>query len=91
MQSRRLQDGAMNVEISGPCSVNNCTRLATHQEVGESAHWLFFVHYCEEHHRQLERGTPVGPVGIDSNRVQIHARGIEEPVAGGILPNLSPH
>ena len=59
----------MNNDISGPCSINGCANLATFSEVGESSHWRFLVHYCAEHHREIELGTPVGPVGIDSSRI----------------------
>jgi hypothetical protein len=80
----------MESEITGPCSINHCPRPATHHEVGESTHWRFFVQYCDEHHREAELGTPLGPVGIDASRVQVHAKGVEEPATGGILPTLGP-
>jgi hypothetical protein len=81
----------MNAHVSRLCSVNHCTSPATYQEVGESEYWQFFVHYCDEHHREISLGTPVGPVGLDPTRVQIQARGIEKPIAGGFPPNLSRH
>ena len=90
MQSSGRQDSRMNTEITGLCSVNNCPRPATSREVGESTRWLFFVQYCDEHQRQAELGTPLGPVGINASRVEVHAKGVEEPAVGGILPSLGP-
>ena len=81
----------MESEITGHCSINSCPQLATHREVGESPHWLFVVQYCDEHHREIELGTPVGPVGVDPSRTMVHARGAEEPVpGGGIMPSVGP-
>lgn len=81
----------MVARISGQCSLNNCANLATYQEIGESDRWLFYVQYCDEHRRQAELGTPLGPLGIDPTRIVVRAKGIEEPVTGGITPSLSPH
>jgi hypothetical protein len=80
----------MNSDISGLCSINACTRPATHEERGESAHWRFTVRYCDEHHREIEQGTPVGPVGIDASRIEVEAKGADEPSTGGILPSVGP-
>ena len=90
MQSGRRQDGAMDSQMTNSCSINNCPNTAVSEEIGESAHWLYVVHYCQEHHRQIEKGTPVGPVGIDVTRIEVRAKGVEEPVVGGILPNVGP-
>ncbi len=81
----------MNNDILGQCSINACPRPATFEEVGESAHWRFVVRYCNEHSREIEKGTPLGPVGIDTTRVEVVALGTEEPVAGnGIMPSVGP-
>jgi hypothetical protein len=91
MQRREAQHGAMNSHISGICSINACPRPATHEETGESAHWRFVVHYCAEHYREIELGTPLGAVGIDPTHVDVHGRGTEDPVAGnGIQPSIGP-
>jgi hypothetical protein len=90
MQSGRQQDGAMNAEITGGCSINNCPRPAVAQEVGESAHWTFIVRYCQEHHREIEKGTPVGPVGIVVTRLEVHPKGADEPATTGIMPSIGP-
>lgn len=91
MQSRAPHDSAMNNDISGVCSMNACPRPATYEETGESAHWRFVVHYCAEHYRAIEKGTPLGPVGIDVTRVDVRSLGTDEPVAGnGIMPSVGP-
>jgi hypothetical protein len=81
----------MTAEITGRCSINACPRPATSEEAGQSQHWSFTVRYCDEHRRELEKGVPVGAVGIDPALVEVHALGTEEPVAGnGILPSVGP-
>lgn len=80
----------MNNDIFGQCSINACPRPATFEEFGESAHWRFIVHYCNEHYREIEKGTPVGPVGIDITRVDVEGRGAEAPALGGIMPSIGP-
>jgi hypothetical protein len=81
----------MNAEITGLCSINACQRPATFEETGASQHWRFVVHYCAEHHREIELGVPVGAVGIDPSRVDVSALGTEEPIAGnGIMPSVGP-
>jgi hypothetical protein len=79
----------MTTEIVGRCSINACPRPATHEEIGESVHWRFVVYYCDEHHREAELGTPLGPVGIDVTRIEVHGLGAEEPETGGILPTVA--
>ncbi len=81
----------MNNDTTVLCSVNGCPSPAEFEEVGQSEHWRFIVRYCSEHQRQTELGTPVGPVGLDSSRVEIHSRGIDEAQTGQITPSLSPH
>jgi hypothetical protein len=73
------------------CSIRNCQTKATHHESGETPHWTITIRYCDEHAREIEAGVPVGPVGIDPQRVGVHARGAETPVTGGILPTIGPH
>lgn len=80
----------MAIEEISACSINNCPSPATHEETAVSAHWRFVVRYCAEHQRQISLGTPVGPVGIDSSRVDVTPLGAEEPQIGGITPSLSP-
>ena len=62
------------------CSIQNCPQLAVHTEEGASAHWLFVVFYCDEHYREAENGTPIGPAGLDSARVWIEPRGTKKPL-----------
>ena len=91
MQRSRSQHGDMNVEITGRCSINACQRPATSEDTGQSPHWRFTVRYCDEHRREIEKGVPVGAVGIAPALVEVHAVGTEEPFAGnGILPSVGP-
>ena len=90
LQRAQTQDCAMNSHITGACSINSCPNPATTEEVGESEHWRFVVHYCQEHQREIEKGTPVGPVGIDVTRIEVRALGTEEPALGGIMPSIGP-
>lgn len=80
----------MNSDTTGLCSINHCPRPALHEETGESDHWRFVVRYCDEHHRELELGTPLGPAGVDTSRLTVQAKGVKEPQTGGILPNIGP-
>ena len=41
----------------------------------ELAYWYVTVFYCMEHIRELREGTPLGPVGVDPERVAIEPRG----------------
>ena len=63
---------------SATCSINLCINPAMHEEVAESEHWRFVVHYCHEHHREAANGTPIGPLGLDCTHVSIEATGETE-------------
>ena len=80
----------MNTD-SAPCSIRACTRTSTHEEIAASPHWTVVIRYCDEHHRQLELGTPLGPVGIDPSVLEVRPVGASEPQTGGITPSISPH
>ena len=60
------------------CSVNLCENKATEEEHGDLPHWRVTIHYCREHARELEQGTPIGPLGIDPARVRIEPHGTAE-------------
>jgi hypothetical protein len=60
------------------CSINLCPNPAMHEEMVEGRHWRFTVRYCREHHRELENGTPLGPLGIDASHVSVEALGTTE-------------
>jgi hypothetical protein len=80
-----------NQESPPICCIQACPATATSVELGETANWLVFLPYCDEHAREIEKGTPVGPVGIDSSRVQIVPRGRSEPNTAGSLHAIGPH
>jgi hypothetical protein len=64
----------------------NCQRSAMHAEDVNSEHWRFVVLYCDEHWRELNKGVPLGPMGIDRERVVIESLEAVVPQAGGLLP-----
>jgi hypothetical protein len=63
-----------------PCSVSNCARHAIDSERAESEHWIITIHYCDEHARELKKGVPVGPVGLDASRLEVEPKGTREPL-----------
>lgn len=65
----------MSANDTPACSVNLCPNPSEHQETAETAHWRFTVHYCREHYRELENGTPLGPLGLDAAHVTIEPLG----------------
>jgi len=71
------------------CSLNNCPNPALHAETATTAHWLITISYCAEHHRELEKGTPLGPAGIDASRLQVEPLGVKDPVAPKAQPGLA--
>ena len=72
---------------SRACSVNFCINPAMHEEVAESTHWRFTVHYCHEHHREIANGTPLGPLGLDASHVEIVSLGTNELRAPAMQPS----
>ncbi len=69
-----------------PCCIMNCTLPAMHMEETSSEHWRFVVLYCGEHWRELSKGVPLGPMGIDRERIVIESLGTMVPQASGLLP-----
>jgi hypothetical protein len=69
---------AMAAKDSPKCSINLCPNPSAHQERIESKYWRFTVHYCREHHRELEKGTPLGPLGLDCSHITIEPMGESE-------------
>ncbi|MPZ48681.1 MAG: hypothetical protein GEU75_05105 [Dehalococcoidia bacterium] len=67
-------------ETRALCSVSNCPQPATTSEKAESEHWRVVIHYCDEHAREINEGTPLGPVGLEGGRLEVRSRGIEEPL-----------
>jgi hypothetical protein len=70
-------DYAMNANDAPAhnCSINLCINSATHEDVLENERWRFVVHYCREHYREIEKGTPVGPLGLNPANITIEAQG----------------
>lgn len=64
--------------MSANCSINLCPNLGEHDETVEGSHWRFIVHYCREHHREIEEGTPLGPLGLDLRHVTVEPVGESE-------------
>jgi hypothetical protein len=72
------------------CCLLNCPNTAVTTEEGELEHWRVSIAYCDEHARELRQGTPLGPVGIDSSRVEVRPKGVAGPQTGGRW-EASPH
>jgi hypothetical protein len=70
-------------EVRETCSVNHCLSPAVHSEHGTVGHWYVTVFYCAEHHRELEAGTPLGPLGVDAAKLRV------EPVEGSEIPPVT--
>lgn len=65
------------------CSVNLCLSPAVTTEHARVGHWYVTIFYCDEHARELEQGTPLGPVGLDQRKIRI------EPL-GAVVPSPQP-
>jgi hypothetical protein len=68
----------MNSNESPTCSVNLCPNPGIHDDVVEGKHWRFTVYYCREHHHELEKGVPLGPLGLDCTHIGIEPIGASE-------------
>ena len=72
------------------CSINYCPLPAEETERAESKHWTVTIYYCHEHAREFHQGTPLGPVGIDSCRVDVETKGTKIPDTSGNLHAIGP-
>ena len=73
------------------CSVNHCPQPATITEKAESEHWRIVINYCDEHAREIDKGTPLGPVGLDPARLEVTSRGTEETKMPNSAQAIGPH
>ena len=69
-----------------PCSITACPLPSIEIEEAISEHWRFQVSYCAEHAREIRKGVPVGPVGLDPTRIVIEPLGTAEPQPSGLMP-----
>jgi hypothetical protein len=74
-----------NLSATRLCSLNNCPREAVRTDTGRIGPWQVAIYYCYEHARELEAGTPLGPLGLDMARIDVHAAQ-EQPVAPQNFP-----
>ena len=65
------------------CSIRNCLAEITEFESGKLTHWAVTTCYCHEHFRELQAGTPLGPVGVDPSKVEVESLGVNIPITGG--------
>jgi hypothetical protein len=70
------------------CGVINCSERAVTSESGEVGRWIVVIPYCQEHARELAKGTPLGAVGLDSSRVLIAPVEAATPKPGSRLPGM---
>ena len=66
------------------CSMMNCARQSVTSEEGRSERWRFVVYYCDEHRREVEKGVPVGPMGVDPARTSVLPIGTTEMLTGSV-------
>jgi hypothetical protein len=52
----------------------------------DSINWRFTVFYCDEHAEEIEKGVPIGPVGLDTAQILIEPLGTKVPRPGGLKP-----
>lgn len=72
------------------CSISRCVRPGLHTESGTVGHWSVTIFYCDEHHRELEQGTPLGPIGVDPAHVRIESTGRSDiPDGGNRFPGIA--
>jgi hypothetical protein len=76
------------METKALCSMNNCPSPAVHGESGATPHWLVTVLYCAEHYHEIEKGTPLGPMGVDPSRVVVEPLGTKDLVAPKLQAGL---
>jgi hypothetical protein len=55
------------------CSISRCMSAALHSEYAQVGHWFVTIFYCDEHYRELNAGTPLGPIGIDPSKIRIES------------------
>ncbi len=68
------------------CSITACPLPAKETEIAASEHWLVKIFYCGEHAREMGKGIPLGPVGLDCERLVVEPVGTTELKTGGALP-----
>jgi hypothetical protein len=72
------------------CSLNNCLGSAVHSERGTVGHWHVTIFYCDEHHRELDAGTPLGALGVDPSKLRIESvEGSEIPTVTNRFPGIA--
>jgi hypothetical protein len=70
-------------ETRETCSISRCLSPAVHSEHGRVGHWYVTIFYCDEHARELQQGTPLGPIGVDTERLRV------EPVGDKDTPQVT--
>jgi hypothetical protein len=75
---------------SRQCCIMNCPQPATESESAHTEHWRLILHYCDEHARELRKGTPLGPVGIDPSRIEVQSKGTQELPTTTAVPAIGP-
>lgn len=79
-----------NSETHETCSISRCTSPAVHSEYGQVGHWFVTFFYCHEHSRELQEGTPLGPIGVDPEHIRIESMdGNETPQVTNRFPGIA--
>jgi hypothetical protein len=72
------------------CSIDHCPERATHSETVTIARWRITAYFCDEHHREMEKGTPVGGLTLNNERLVVEPLNAELPATGEVVPAIGP-
>lgn len=78
------------IDEKRPCTILNCPQVAVAYDQCEIGDWVLRVFYCTEHQRELNRGTPMGGLGLDPMRIEISASETSAPRSDLGLPSIGP-
>jgi hypothetical protein len=71
------------------CSIDSCPEQASHSESATIASWRITAYFCDEHHREMEKGTPLGGLTLNNERLIVEPINPDLPAASA-SPALSP-
>lgn len=72
------------------CSIDHCPNIATHAETATLGSWYVTAHFCDEHYREMEKGTPLGGLTLSGERLVVEPLNAGSPATGEIEPSIGP-
>lgn len=75
-------NGMQETPSASLCSIISCTQAGVSTMEAELAGWTITAHFCHEHGRQLEQGTPMSGAGLDACRLTATPLGEAVPDTG---------